>query len=107
MFYAYALPVAFSLIGSVVASSFPVSSPHAESLAYCLSSKNVLVSNASSPNFAELSEPYNLRLAYVPVAIVLPTTPQHVSDAVVCAAASGVKVQVSLLQLITVYPNLS
>ncbi|KAL9120551.1 MAG: hypothetical protein Q9187_002897 [Circinaria calcarea] len=93
MIYNYAFPVAFCLIGSIAASPFLASSPQVKTLAYCLSSKNVPVSNASSPDFAQRSEPYNLRLAYVPVVIVLPTTPQHVSDAVVCAAASGVKVQ--------------
>ena len=95
MFYSYAISVALCLVGNVVASPFPAPSPQAGALADCLSSKNVPVSNASSANFAQLSEPYNLRLAYVPVVIVLPTTPQHASDAVVCAATSGVKVQVS------------
>ena len=95
MFCVYAFSAAFCLVGSAVASPFPAPSPQAGTLAYCLSSKNVPVSNASSPDFAQLSEPYNLRLAYVPAVIVLPTTPKHISDAVVCAAASGIKVQVS------------
>lgn len=65
----------------------------AVTLADCLGNKNVPVRFASSPDFDELAEPYNLRLPYTPAAIVLPTTPQHVSDAVLCAAESGVKVQ--------------
>ncbi|MCJ1398395.1 hypothetical protein MMC11_001593 [Xylographa trunciseda] len=93
MFHWYASSIALCLVGSVVASPFPTLSPRDETLADCLSSSNVPVSNSSSSDFAQLSEPYNLRLAYVPVVIVLPTTPQHVSDAVVCAAASDVKVQ--------------
>ena len=34
-----------------------------------------------------------MRLAYTPAVIVLPTTTQHVSDAVVCAGKNNVKVQ--------------
>ena len=63
-------------------------------LADCLGSKNVPVSFITSSNFEQLSRPYNLRLPYTPAAIVLPTTTQHVSDAVTCAEKSKVKVQV-------------
>ena len=59
----------------------------------CLNDKNIPISLISSPNFAQLAQPYNLRLPYTPVVIVLPTTPQHISDAVVCAGKYGVKVQ--------------
>ena len=94
MFHSYTLWITLCFIGSVVASPFLAPVSQDETLGDCLSSQNVPVSNASSSDFTQLSEPYNLRLAYVPIVIVLPTTPQHVSDAVVCAAASGVKVQV-------------
>ena len=47
----------------------------------------------SSPDFAARATPYNLRLAYTPAVIVVPTTVKHVSDAVVCASKNGVKVQ--------------
>ncbi|MCJ1477586.1 hypothetical protein MMC13_006259 [Lambiella insularis] len=93
MLCSYAISLALCLISSVVASPFPAPSPQAGTLADCLLSKNVPVSNASSSDFAQLSQPYNLRLAYVPAVVVLPTTTQHISDAVICAAASGVKVQ--------------
>ena len=63
------------------------------SLASCLSGRKVPVSLPSSPNFATLAEPYNLRLQYVPAAIVLPTTTQHISSAILCAAKAKVKVQ--------------
>lgn len=43
--------------------------------------------------YAELVEPFNLRLPYKPAVVVLPTTNQHVQDAVICAAQSGLKVQ--------------
>ena len=62
-------------------------------MADCLGSKNVPVKFTSSSDFAALAQPYNLRLAYTPAVIVLPTTTQHISDAVVCAAKSKVKVQ--------------
>ena len=47
----------------------------------------------SSPDFSTLVQPFNLRLPYTPVVVVLPTTTQHVSDAVLCAGKNGVKVQ--------------
>jgi hypothetical protein len=48
---------------------------------------------SSDEDYSELAKPYNLRLPYKPAAIVLPTTNQHVQDAVVCAAQAGLKVQ--------------
>ncbi|KAI4230775.1 MAG: hypothetical protein LQ349_006042 [Xanthoria aureola] len=63
------------------------------SLADCLSSARVPASLPGSSNYKTLSLPYNLRLQYMPAAIALPTTPQHVSSAVLCAASSKIKVQ--------------
>ena len=94
MVRSYAISIALCLIGNTLASPFSSLYARGGTLAECLSSNDVPVSNSSSSDFAQLSEPYNLRLAYVPAVIVLPTTPQHVSYAVICAAASGVKVQV-------------
>lgn len=68
--------------------------PTTTTLADCLGAKNVPVSFVSSANFAALAKPYNVRLTYTPAVIVVPTTVQHISDAVVCASRSGVKVQV-------------
>jgi FAD/FMN-containing dehydrogenase len=62
-------------------------------IADCLGSKNVPVVWPNAPDYANLSEPFNLRLAYKPYVIVLPTTNQHVQDAVVCAAKCNIKVQ--------------
>jgi hypothetical protein len=62
-------------------------------LSDCLNSKNVPIRLISSPDFAQRSRPFNLRLQYTPAVIVLPTTVKHVSDAVVCASQNGVKVQ--------------
>lgn len=64
-------------------------------LADCLGDHDVPVSLISSPNFAQLAKPYNVRLAYTPAVIVLPTTIEHISEAVKCAAQCNVKVQVS------------
>ncbi|KAI9680572.1 MAG: hypothetical protein M1817_004012 [Caeruleum heppii] len=72
---------------------FLVSRDYGETLARCLTTKQVPVSLMSSANFADLAEPYNLRLPYTPEAIVLAQTQQHVSDAVICATQLGFKVQ--------------
>jgi hypothetical protein len=71
----------------------PPPPPPPSTLSSCLNSKNVPIRLISSPDFGQLSKPYNLRLPYTPAVIVLPTTVKHVSDAVVCASQSGVKVQ--------------
>ncbi|KAI9777374.1 MAG: hypothetical protein M1835_005250 [Candelina submexicana] len=87
--------------GTKVSEALPVSDAEvlaalrerAPSLVDCLTSKNVPISLISSPNYAQLAKPYNLALPYKPAAITLPTTTQHVSDSVVCAASSNTKVQ--------------
>ena len=59
----------------------------------CLNHKNVPIQLLSDPEFADLARPYNLRLAYTPAAIAVPTTNQHVQDAVRCANEHSYKVQ--------------
>lgn len=59
----------------------------------CLNGKNVPYKMSSDGGYSDLAEPYNLRLQYKPIVIVLPTTNQHVQDAVVCAGQAKVKVQ--------------
>lgn len=59
----------------------------------CLGAKKVPVSFTNSAGFSALAQPYNLRLPYTPAVIVLPTTTQHIIDAVLCAGKSNVKVQ--------------
>ncbi|CAL8575991.1 hypothetical protein XPA_001885 [Xanthoria parietina] len=71
----------------------PTSTPTAGTLGQCLTQKNVPIRLASSSDFSQLAQPYNLRLPYTPAVIVLPTTVQHISDAVTCAAKYNVKVQ--------------
>ena len=99
MFRFHIVSIIICLVGSVFSSPFPPLSTQDGTLEDCLASSKVPVSNSSSSDFAQLSEPYNYRLAYVPVVIILPTTPQHIGDAVVCAAASNVKVQVCRLHI--------
>lgn len=67
--------------------------PPKSALNDCLTVKNVPIRLISSPDFSALAEPYNLRLAYTPAVIVVPSTTKHISDAVVCASQNGVKVQ--------------
>jgi hypothetical protein len=65
----------------------------AATLTDCLNTKQVPIKLSSSADWTTYEATYNTRLQYVPAVIVLPTTAQHVSDAVVCASQAGVKVQ--------------
>lgn len=65
----------------------------ATTLQDCLAAKNVPVFFATSAGFSQLAQPYNLRLAYTPAVIVVPTEAGQVTNAISCAAASNVKVQ--------------
>ena len=67
--------------------------PTSTTLQDCLGAAKVPVSFTNSAGFSALAQPYNLRLAYTPAVIVLPTTTQHIIDAVLCAGKSNVKVQ--------------
>ncbi|KAL8378118.1 hypothetical protein RB595_008701 [Gaeumannomyces hyphopodioides] len=63
------------------------------SLLDCLTAKKLQFSSPSSPSYAQLSKPYNLRLPWKPIAVVLGSTVQDVQAAVTCAALFKVKVQ--------------
>jgi FAD/FMN-containing dehydrogenase len=87
-------------VSALVATVLAVTSPRSgqitdsnQSLQACLASKNVPTSLNSSSDWTSLTNPYNLRLKYTPTAVTLPTTRQHVSNSVLCAAEAGVKVQ--------------
>lgn len=67
--------------------------PTSTTLQDCLGAKQVPVSFTNSAGFSALAQPYNLRLVYTPAVIVLPTTTQHIIDAVLCAGKSNIKVQ--------------
>jgi len=64
-----------------------------DSASQCLRGKNVPYKTSADADYSDLVKPYNLRLAYKPAVVVLPTTNQHVQDAVVCAGQAGLKVQ--------------
>jgi hypothetical protein len=59
----------------------------------CLDSRVVPHKRPSHAKYADLVEPFNSRLPYKPAVVVLPTTNQHVQDAVLCAAQTDLKVQ--------------
>jgi FAD/FMN-containing dehydrogenase len=58
----------------------------------CLSSAAVPVDKPGSTDWQQDANPFNQRLPYKPVAIVVPKTTEHVQAAVSCAAKVGVKV---------------
>ncbi|KAI9888815.1 MAG: hypothetical protein M1814_006269 [Vezdaea aestivalis] len=62
-------------------------------LVTCLTSKNVPVKLTTDSDFSTYAKPYNLRLAYTPAAIALPTTNQHVQDSLICAGQTSTKAQ--------------
>jgi FAD/FMN-containing dehydrogenase len=72
------------------ATTSPIASQSAQQ---CLTGKNVPYKKASDAAYADLVEPYNLRLPYKPAVVVIPTTNQHIQDAVLCASQAGIKVQ--------------
>jgi FAD/FMN-containing dehydrogenase len=91
---------AITIVSAFVATVLAVTSTRNDRFTYsnqnlqaCLASKNVPTSLNSSSDWNLLTDPYNLRLKYTPTAVTLPTTPQHVSDSVVCAALASVQVQ--------------
>ena len=59
----------------------------------CLNTGKVPYRAQSSYDFSQYASPYNTRLPFTPAIIVLPTTPEHVSSAVVCAGQASLKVQ--------------
>ncbi|KAL5117079.1 hypothetical protein ACEQ8H_005038 [Pleosporales sp. CAS-2024a] len=71
----------------------PPTGSGAQSALQCLQDKSVPYKSASDADYSDLIKPYNTRLPYTPAVMVFPTTNQHVQDAVICAAQSGLKVQ--------------
>ncbi|KAM0250270.1 hypothetical protein ACHAP5_002329 [Fusarium lateritium] len=58
----------------------------------CLAGKAVPNVQRNSAQWTQEARPYNLRLPYNPAAIVIPTTVDHVQDAVKCGNQHGVRV---------------
>ncbi|GAB1731966.1 hypothetical protein NU195Hw_g4501t1 [Hortaea werneckii] len=57
----------------------------------CLANAKVPVDTKGSSTWDDDIEPFNDRLHYTPAAVAVPTTIDHIRDAVSCAAKSGVK----------------
>ncbi|KAK4443408.1 Glucooligosaccharide oxidase [Podospora aff. communis PSN243] len=80
-----------------LAASLPVSgqSPNngTQGLLTCLNASQVPFLVPSSTNWTSHTTTYNARLQYTPAAVLLPTTPQHISSGVICAAQNGIPVQ--------------
>ncbi|KAL2148033.1 hypothetical protein VTI28DRAFT_89 [Corynascus sepedonium] len=62
-------------------------------LEQCLTAKRVPFKVSCSPDWELYSTTLNRRVPITPAAIVLPNNSKHVSDAVICAANKGFKVQ--------------
>ncbi|KAF5020130.1 hypothetical protein F66182_7841 [Fusarium sp. NRRL 66182] len=58
----------------------------------CLAERAVPYVPRNSTQWTQEARPYNLRLAYIPAAIVIPTTTEHIQDAVRCGSLHGVRV---------------
>lgn len=59
----------------------------------CLTGKRVPFLTASDDQYVDYSSPYNVRLQYKPLAIIIAATNTHVSDTVLCAVKYNLKVQ--------------
>jgi len=89
----FRLPPLFALLGLATLVPATAASPFdkADALAECLSKSGVPIDGIESPDWKVDVAPFNLRLSYTPVGIVVANTVQHVQDAVACAARIGVK----------------
>ncbi|KAM0189541.1 hypothetical protein ACHAPC_003118 [Botrytis cinerea] len=93
------LPLTSLILSTFTRRSFsqtPPSDPESQAshiLQECLQARSVPYSNATSPNWANLTTPFNLRLQYTPTVVTLPKTEEQVGNSVVCAARAGLKVQ--------------
>ncbi|KAK4182543.1 Glucooligosaccharide oxidase [Podospora australis] len=67
--------------------------PSPVALVQCLDTHHIPYRVTSSPDWAEYATTFNARLQYIPAAIALPNTTDHVSSAVMCASKTGFPVQ--------------
>ncbi|KAK4162919.1 Glucooligosaccharide oxidase [Cladorrhinum sp. PSN259] len=66
---------------------------HYSRLTQCLITRTVPYRVLTDPDWSEYATTFNARLEYTPAAIALPTSPEQVSSAVLCAAKYGFPVQ--------------
>ena len=85
-----ALSLSNSLVAAVPApkENYPYSEPYD-----CLRKNNVPAYVPGTPEYDTLSQPFNLRVAYEPYAVVVPDTENQISLAILCARYSGFTVQ--------------
>lgn len=58
----------------------------------CLAAAGVPLVTAASSAWQSETKPYNLRASYVPAAVAVPRSIQHIQDAVQCGTENGVRV---------------
>ncbi|MBE3044159.1 FAD-binding protein [Candidatus Bathyarchaeota archaeon] len=58
----------------------------------CLSSASVPVSAPGTDDYELDLAPFNVRTPYTPLVIAVPTTTQHIQDAIACGVEAGVRV---------------
>ena len=80
--------IAVGLLSSTVSASV---FDKAAALTDCLTQATVPLDGSGSSEWAVDVAPFNLRLNYTPIGIAVPTTVQHIQDAVACAAKLGIK----------------
>ncbi|KAM0553046.1 hypothetical protein ACHAPJ_007593 [Fusarium lateritium] len=74
------------------ARTFALPTNTSTSLNACLSERAVPYVPRNSDQWTQEVRPYNLRLAYTPAAIAIPTTVKHIEDAVKCGSQHKVRV---------------
>lgn len=62
------------------------------SLLDCLKASNVSQVSTSDSKWDKVIKPFNLRLAFTPIAVAVPSTTAQVQAAVACGASSGVNI---------------
>ena len=84
---------AFLTLSNAAASPYPQSSANTPAaLNACLADKKVPYIPRDSAQWTKQIKPYNLRLPFTPLAIALPTTVNHIRDAVKCGDQYKVRV---------------
>ena len=58
----------------------------------CLTTRSVPISIPGTEDYTHDSAPFNIRTPYTPAAIAVPTTTQHIQDAIARGVEAGVKV---------------
>lgn len=83
---------ALSATTAVLAAAHPHAKTKRAAIDECLEAAGVPVDTPDSEDWELDVNPFNQRLAYLPAAIAVPTTLEHIQAAVLCAAEVGLKV---------------